>query len=106
MTESVFRRCPLVEILTKDGETYTRRGTVRPEKTGAPPFGDETVLEYGTVFAPLFLYEGDAAELLGEKGKDAVLSANGQTWRVLSARREAGAGFAWVRAVLEKEAAK
>ncbi len=103
--ESLFRRYPTVEIVTEDGEIFARRGTVRPEKTGAPPFGVETFSAYGALTAPLYRYEGDAAELLGEKGRNASLFANGERYRVLFVRRETGpGGTSWVRAVLEKEA--
>lgn len=99
----LFRRALPVTVSVAGG-IYTRRGIIRKMKQTRAQESGAPYGIWGRDALPLYLYTGDAAELL--LGPDACLTAGADTYRVLNAEAVDGMnGMLCVRAVLERQVA-
>ena len=99
---TMFRRAQSVEVMAA-GKSVRRRGVIRPVGRNAQSFTTFDLQRCGRLETPLYLYYGDAQELLG--ADNAQLFCEGETYTVLEAVPVDGfGGRAYVRAVLERRA--
>ncbi|MGN0478863.1 MAG: hypothetical protein ACI4GO_05485 [Hominenteromicrobium sp.] len=103
LIRTLFRRAQPV-VVTAAGKTVSRRGVIRALGRNAQDFTTFDLLRCGRLEMPLYLYLGDAQELLG--ADNAQLFCGGETYTVLEAAPADGfCGRAYVRAVLERRTA-
>lgn len=103
LMHTLFRRAQPVAV-TVAGKTVCRRGVIRALGRNAQDFTTFDLLRCGKLETPLYLYLGDAEELLG--ADSAQVFCGGETYTVLEAAPVDGFfGRAYVRAVLERRRA-
>lgn len=99
LTGVLFRRAEQV-LISAAGGVYVRRGVIRPAQTLSGE--SEVRTAFGALETPLYIYTGDAAELL--ESAEACLYRDTEKYRVLEACAVEGFnGRAYVRAVLERQ---